>query len=105
MFTPLQVFHPYVEFKSGMLDIGSLLKTKGADTICYDGLCTDLVQLIWNVFHDLKLLNPEEGSVPNPEAVKLRKDKLAVFFEKVQMCAKSDQAKNFFHSNASDSLL
>ena len=70
--------------------MNSLIKAKKLeqsvveDPICYDGFCTDLVQYIWNIFHDHKLMNPVAGSlVSNTEAVSLRKEKLGAFFDKV----------------------
>ena len=71
MFKGKQVYHPFVKFESGKLDVQSLFSNKpgyedenyysGQLIQCYDGFGKDLLHRISLIFHDRSLLKPSKS--------------------------------------------
>ena len=92
MFTPLQVYHPYVDLKSGLVQPECLLK---GHNFWISGGLLHLVQGIWNLLNDTAnqtgILPPGVTSLANPEAAKIKQTELGQFFKIVSVLYATEQ--------------
>ena len=79
------MFHPYVNLDSGKMAVD--IATKHANLWLQEGMHL-LIQSIWNLFHDVTIANPSSGlSLPNEEAVVVKKKNLSEFLHRVKLHA------------------